>query len=86
MSLRSFLDRFVHPWVAAVALVGVGIWLLAFVVAAAGLVIRYVGTDLLLAFQLFFTSGIVGLIGMAVLSVCGLYLVGVRTKQLLTAA
>jgi|GEM_PF-2362197 len=86
MSLRSFLDRFVHPWVAAVALAGAAIWFLAFVVAAAGLAIRYLGNDPHLFFLLFAISGWMGLAGMALLAVCGLYLVGVRTKQVLTAA
>ena len=85
MSLRSFLDRFVHPRVAAVALAGAGIWLVSFGVAATGVVLRDTGHGSLFVFQLFFGSGVLGLFGMAVLAACGIYLIGVRTKQVLTA-
>lgn len=86
VSLRSFLDRFVHPWVAAIALAGAGIWLISFGVAAVGVILQETGNGSLLIFQLFFGSGVLGLIGMVILAACGLYLVGVRTKQVLIAA
>lgn len=79
MNIRSFLGRFVHPWVAAIATVGAVLWLVSFFVAATGLAFR--STKILLAADLFFTSFVFGAFGMAILAGCALYLAGLRTIQ-----
>jgi hypothetical protein len=79
MTIRSFLDRFVHPWVAAIAIAGVVLWAISFLVAATGLAFR--STDAMLAVNLFFASGVLGVFGMVVLAGCGLWLAGLRTVQ-----
>lgn len=77
--MASFFDRFVHPRVARVATVGAALWAGSFLVAALGLGVR--GSQPNAAATLFFASGVVGLGGMVILAVCGLYLVGVRLRQ-----
>ena len=72
---RSFLDRFVHPRLAAVALFGAGLWLLSFFIAASGLAMQAFQRWTLMA-NLFFTASLVGLLGMFILGLSGLYLVG----------
>ena len=79
-SREGFFDRFVHPQLARVALGGVLIWLGSFVVAAAGLGVHGLGRYAL-GGLLFFLSGVVGLVGVAVLGACALWLVGVRPQQ-----
>jgi hypothetical protein len=79
MNIRSFLGRFVHPWVAAIATAGVVLWGISFLVAATGLAFR--STETLLAIDLFFASGVLGVFGMAVLAGCALWLAGLRTIQ-----
>ncbi|HET7323199.1 MAG TPA: hypothetical protein VFJ06_02580 [Halococcus sp.] len=79
MTIRSFLDRFVHPRLAAIAIGGIVLWGVSFLVAATGLAVR--STDTLLAIDLFFASGVLGVFGMAILACCGLWLVGLRATQ-----
>lgn len=73
--VRSFFDRFVHPWLAGVATLAVSAWGLSFLVAASGLAAQATDRSML-AFMLFFTSGLVGAAGTATLVACALYLVG----------
>lgn len=75
MSRPTFLDRFVHPHLAAVAIVGAALWLGSFLVAAAGLWFRGTGRAVF-GEQLFFLSGLVGLLGMLVLAACACWLAG----------
>jgi hypothetical protein len=77
--MASFFDRFVHPRVAGVATAGAVLWAGSFLVAVAGLAVR--GSQPSAGATLFFLSGVVGLGGMVVLAVCGLYLLGIRLRQ-----
>jgi len=77
--MASFFDRFVHPRIARVATAGAVLWAGSFLVAVAGLGVR--GGQPNTAATLFFLSGVVGLVGMVVLAVCGLYLLGIRLRQ-----
>lgn len=77
--MASFFDRFVHPRVAGVATAGAGLWAGSFLVAVAGLAVR--GSRPSAGATLFVLSGVVGLGGMVVLAVCGLYLLGLRLRQ-----
>lgn len=79
--MSSYLDRFVHPWVAAIATGGVVLWLIAFLVAATGLAIQS-GETVVLTIELFLISGIVGAAGTVVLLCCVLWLAGLRTHQI----
>lgn len=79
--IRSFLDRFVHPRLAAIVLAGIVLWVVSFLISATGLVVR--GGDPLLAAQLFFISGGVGVFGMAIIAVCGIWLGCRRTIQVI---
>jgi steroid 5-alpha reductase family enzyme len=79
--VRSFFDRFVHPRLAAIVLAGIVLWGVSFLIAATGLVMRSTG-DPLLAVQLFFLSGIVGVGGMTIIAVCVLWLGCLRMKQI----
>lgn len=81
--MASFFDRFVHPRVARVATAGAVLWAGSFLVAVGGLAVR--GSQPNTGATLFFLSGVVGLVGMVVLAVCGLYLLGVRLRQKLGA-
>lgn len=81
MGIRSFLNRFVHPWIAAIAIIGVVCWGVSFLAAATGLVIRSPDTTILTV-ELFVTSGLIGLAGSVILVACGLWLVGLRTIQI----
>lgn len=81
MSMGSFLDRFVHPRLAAVVVVGITLWGGSFLIAATGLALQPSGDAPLVA-TLFFVSGIVGVLGMAIVSGCGLWLGGLRTIQI----
>jgi hypothetical protein len=80
MGIRSFLDRFVHPWVAAITTVGAVLWLVSFLVAATGLAFRTTDNTLLTV-ELFLTSGVIGVFGTAVVAACALYLAGIRAIQ-----
>ncbi|SEA07873.1 hypothetical protein SAMN04488065_1723 [Haloplanus vescus] len=79
--MASFFDRFVHPRLARVATAGAALWAGSFLVAAVGLGLR--GTAPTTSGTLFFLSGLTGLGGMVVLGLCGLWLLGVRAKQML---
>jgi hypothetical protein len=79
--MRSFLGRFVHPRLAAIVLAGIVLWGVSFLIAATGLVVR--SGDPLLAAQFFFVSGVVGVGGMAVIAVCGVWLGCLRTVQIM---
>ena len=79
-SREGFFDRFVHPRLARVALGRVLIWLGSFVIAAAGLGVRGLGRYAFGDLR-FFLSGVVGLVGVAVLGACALWLVGVRLQR-----
>jgi hypothetical protein len=81
VEVRSFLGRFVHPRVAAIVLAGIVLWGVSFLIAATGLVMRSNG-DPLLAAQLFFISGIVGVFGMGVIAACVLWLGCLRMVQI----
>lgn len=78
--VRSFLDRFVHPRLAAIVIAGIVLWGVSFLIAATGLVVR--SGDHLLAAQLFVFSGIIGVFGMMIIAVCGLWLGCLRTIQI----
>jgi hypothetical protein len=82
MSIRSFLDRFVHPRVAAITTIGVALWILSFLIAAVGLAIRTRGRPVF-AVQLFLISSIIDIIGIVIVVGCVLWLVGLRMKQLI---
>jgi len=75
MGARGFLDRFVHPRLAAVALAGAALWAGSFLVAAAGLLLRGSGRAAL-GGELFFLSGLVGAVGILVLLACAAWLAG----------
>ncbi|WP_160135209.1 hypothetical protein [Halococcus salsus] len=79
MTIRSYLDRFVHPRVAAIATVGALLWLASFAVAAIGLGIRT--SSPLWSIRLFAASGYLGLFGMGTIAACALWLGGVRVVQ-----
>ncbi|WP_423745774.1 hypothetical protein V5735_07420 (plasmid) [Haladaptatus sp. SPP-AMP-3] len=81
----SFLHRFVHPRLAAVAIGGAGLWGVSFLVAAAGVGLRSTGR-VVLAAQLFFLSSLVGLLGIFTLGCCALWLVGLRVRRLVAAS
>lgn len=81
---EAFFDRFVHPRLARVALGGVAVWLVSFGVAAAGLGVRELGRYALGGLFLFLSS-LLGLLGVAVLGACALWLVGVRVRQIASA-
>lgn len=83
MATGSFLNRFVHPRLAAVAIGGAALWGGSFLVAAVGVVLRRIGEHAVVSAELFFLSGLLGLLGMAILALCGLWLVGVRVRQTL---
>ncbi|GGL52611.1 hypothetical protein [Halocalculus aciditolerans] len=74
MGVRSFFDRFVHPYVAMVVVVGIAIWFLSFFVAAAGLYFQRLAGEYQLAVLLFYYSGVIGTIGIVVIAACILYL------------
>lgn len=80
MRVRSFLDRFVHPRLAAIVLAGIVLWGVSFLIAVTGLAVR--GGDPLLAAQLFVLSGIIGVFGMMIIAVCGLWLGCLRLMQI----
>lgn len=82
MSMRSFLDRFVHPRLAAIVIAGIILWGGSFLIAATGLVLQSSGDATLIA-TLFSVSGIVGVLGMTIVSGCGLWLVGLRMAQII---
>lgn len=71
-TLRAFLDRFVHPRVAAVALGGIGLVVLASVVAVVGVVQMNLGGEGGAA--LVGVSALVSLLGILLLVACGTYL------------
>ncbi|EMA36722.1 hypothetical protein [Halococcus hamelinensis] len=79
MTIRSYLDRFVHPWIAAIATVGALLWLASFIVAAIGLGIRT--SHPLWNIRLFAASGYLGLLGMGIIAACALWLGGLRIVQ-----
>ncbi|WP_435068921.1 hypothetical protein [Haloplanus sp. C73] len=79
--MASFFDRFVHPRLARIATAGAALWAGSFLVAAVGLGLR--GTAPTTSGTLFFLSGLAGLGGMALLTACGLWLLGVRARQIL---
>lgn len=83
MATRSYLGRFVHPWLAAIATTGVILWAGSFLVAVAGLAVR--SSAARLAADLFVVAGLIGVFGMLVLASCGLWLVGLRARQLIGA-
>lgn len=74
--LRSFLDRFVHPRVAAIALVGVGLVVLASLVAVVGVALMNLGASGGTGAALVGLSALVSLLGIVVLVTCGGYLLG----------
>lgn len=78
--MRSFLDRFVHPRLAAIVLTGIVLWGFSFLIAATGLTVR--GSNPLLSAQLFFISGVIGVFGMGVIAVCCLWLGCLRVIQI----
>ena len=80
MSIRSFLDRFVHPRLAAITTIGVALWILSFLIAAVGLAIQTRGSPLF-AVQLFLISSVIDIIGIVMVVACTLWLVGLRTKR-----
>ncbi|WP_248895800.1 hypothetical protein [Haloplanus halobius] len=80
----GFFDRFVHPWLARVAALGLGLWAIAFLLATGGLAAR----DLLagrIAVQLFFYSGVLGTLGILILGVCTVILAGFFVRRELGA-
>ena len=79
MTIRSYLDRFVHPRVAAITTLGALLWLASFLVAAIGLGTRTAYP--LLSIRLFAASGYLGLFGMGTIAACALWLGGVRAIQ-----
>jgi uncharacterized membrane protein YqgA involved in biofilm formation len=79
MSIRSFLDRFVHPRLAAITTIGVALWILSFLIAAVGLAIQ--AKSPLFAIQLFLISSVIDIIGIVMVVACTLWLVGLRTKR-----
>lgn len=76
----GFLDRFVHPRLAALSLFGIGIWAVSFLVAATGVGLRAVGSYDPAA-HLFFYSGLIGLLGICLLAVATLWLAGLYVLQ-----
>lgn len=78
--MSSFLDRFVHPRLAVIVIGGIVLWVIAFLVAAAGLVIQSPET-VVLTVELFLTSGVVGAAGTVVLLCCVFWLAGLRARQ-----
>lgn len=80
MDSDGFFDRFVHPRLARVATVGGGLWMGSFVVAAVGLALRGMHRPTLGA-RLFFLSGLVGLVGVAILGGCLCWLGGVWLRR-----
>ncbi|MCO8244296.1 MULTISPECIES: hypothetical protein [unclassified Haladaptatus] len=81
----SFLDRFVHPRIAAIAIAGIALWGVSFLIAASGVAIEYTGKAILSA-QLFFVSSLTGIVGILILGCCVLWLVGVRIRQVLSVS
>ncbi len=81
----SFLDRFVHPRLAAVAIVGAGVWGVSFLVAGTGVALQSSGKFVLGA-QLFFLSSLLGVVGILALGCCALWLVSVRIRQVVFSA
>jgi hypothetical protein len=71
----GFFDRFVHPWLARAATLGVGLWAVAFVLATGGLAARRLLAGRL-SVQLFFYSGVLGTLGILILGVCTVVLAG----------
>lgn len=80
----SFFDRFVHPWLARAATLGIGLWVVAFFLATGGLAgNRIPGNQY--EVLLFFYSGIIGTLGIVVLGVCTLILAGFFVRRELRA-
>lgn len=77
---ESFLDRFVHPRLAAIAIGGATLWGVSFLVAASGVAFRASGRFILGA-QLFFLSSLIGVVGIFVLGLCALWLGGVWVRR-----
>jgi hypothetical protein len=84
-SWDSFLRRFVHPRLAAVAIGGAGVWGVSFLVAGTGVALQSTGRFVLGA-QLFFLSSLLGIVGILVLGCCTLWLVGLRIRQVVFSA
>jgi len=80
MTDDPFFDRFTHPWLARFATVGGAVWLVSFLVAAAGLGVEATGRGALGA-SLFLLSGVVGLLGILVLGACACWLLGVWLRR-----
>jgi len=76
----GFFDRFVHPWLARVATLGVGLWVLAFLLAAAGLAGNRIPGDQYEAW-FFLYSGVIGTLGIIVLGACTLVLAGFFVRR-----
>lgn len=81
----SFLDRFVHPRIAVIAIGGIALWGVAFLIAGSGVIIEYTGRAILSA-KLLFLSSLVGIVGIFILGCCVLWLVGVRIRQVLSVS
>jgi hypothetical protein len=76
----AYLDRFVHPRLAALTTFGAVVWAASFLVAASGVALRELG-NYALAAALFAVSGWVGLAGVLVLGVSTLWFVGLYVRR-----
>lgn len=76
---EGFFDRFVHPRLARVATAGAIVWLGSFLVAGIGVAFGEVGP--LRAADLFFLSGVLGLVGLLTVAACGFFLVGIALRR-----
>ncbi|MEA5388748.1 hypothetical protein VB779_18145 [Haloarculaceae archaeon H-GB11] len=78
----AYLDRFVHPRLAALTTFGGVVWLSSFLVAAGGLAFRELG-NYELAVTLFAVSGWLGFAGLLVLSISTVWFVGLYVRRFL---
>lgn len=76
----GFFDRFVHPWLARVAALGLGLWGIALVLAMGGLAARRLPAGRIVV-QLFFYSGVIGTLGILILGVCTVVLAGFFVRR-----
>lgn len=75
---ERFFDRFVHPRLARVATAGGIVWLISFLVAGIGVAFGAAGP--LAAADLFFLSGVLGLVGLLTVAACGFFLLGIALR------
>jgi uncharacterized membrane protein YqgA involved in biofilm formation len=78
--IRSYLDRFVHPILAAIVTIGCVLCVISFLIAGIGVVLRS-GGAFEIAVQLLFVSGLIGVPGILLVTACILWLVGLRSIQ-----